>query len=103
MPRPRLLITQRIFPDLVEQARRSADVDYREEDGPIPTPDLLRRLAGCQGLVCASTDRIGSDVLSVPGLRVVSNIAVGYNNIDVAAATQRGIVVTNTPGVLDET
>ncbi|HEY8369245.1 MAG TPA: D-glycerate dehydrogenase [Thermodesulfobacteriota bacterium] len=103
MPRPRLLITQRIFPDLVEQARRAVDVDYREEDGPMPTPDLLRRLAGCQGLVCASTDRIGPDVLSVPGLRVVSNIAVGYNNIDVAAATQRGIVVTNTPGVLDET
>jgi lactate dehydrogenase-like 2-hydroxyacid dehydrogenase len=103
MPRPRLLITQRIFPDLVEQARLAADVDYREEDGPIPTPDLLRRLAGCQGLVCASTDRVGPDVLSVPGLRVVSNIAVGYNNIDVAAATQRGVVVTNTPGVLDET
>lgn len=103
MPRPRLLLTQRIFPDLVETARQAVDVDYRDEDGPMPAADLVRRLAGSQGLVCMSTERIGPDVLSVAGLRVVSNVAVGYNNIDVAAATERGVVVTNTPGVLDET
>ncbi len=103
MPRPRVLITQRIVPEVVEQASRRVDVEYRDQDGAMPTPDLVRRLAGCHGVVCMSNDRVGPDVLSVPGLRVVSNVAVGYNNIDVPTATRHGVVVTNTPGVLDET
>jgi lactate dehydrogenase-like 2-hydroxyacid dehydrogenase len=103
MPRGRILVSQRIIPEVVEQARAHAEVDYRDEDGPLSTPDLIGRLEGAQGVVCLSTDRIGPDVLSVPGLRVVSNIAVGFNNVDVPAATERGVVVTNTPGVLDET
>ncbi len=103
MSRPRILISQRIPPEVVDLARRSAEVDYREADVPLPAPDLVRRLQGAAGLVCLATDRIDAAVLSVPGLRVVSNVAVGYNNIDVAAATARGVVVTNTPGVLDET
>lgn len=103
MPRPRILISQRLPADVVEQARRSAEVDLHEADAPMPTADLVRRLQGCAGLVCLASDTVDARVLAVPGLKVVSNVAVGYNNVDVATATQRGLVVTNTPGVLDET
>jgi glyoxylate reductase len=64
----------------------------------------MKRLKGRQGLVCLITDAIDATVLeSCPDLKVVSNVAVGFNNIDVAAATKRGVVVTNTPDVLTET
>jgi glyoxylate reductase len=72
-------------------------------DGPIPiTPDALtRHLEGCDGLVSVLTDPVNADVLNgARDLKVVSNIAVGYDNIDVAAARARGVVVTNTPDVL---
>ena len=78
------------------------EVDLHE--GPtLPPEELERRVAGKAGLVCVLTDRITPDVLSAGSdLRVVSNIAVGYDNIDVAAAVERGIAVTNTPDVLTE-
>jgi lactate dehydrogenase-like 2-hydroxyacid dehydrogenase len=69
-----------------------------------PTRDeLLRDIAGAAAVVCTLTERIDADMLEAagPGLRIVANTAVGYDNIDVAAARARGIVVTNTPGVLD--
>jgi glyoxylate reductase len=103
MPRPRILISQRLPDDVVAPFRERVDIDHRDEDGAMPTPELLKRLQGAAGLVCPSTDKIGVDVLSVPGLKVVSNVAVGYNNVDVPAATARGVLITNTPGVLDET
>lgn len=63
--------------------------------------ELQQRLPGKQGLICFLTDRIGADVLdAAPGLRIVANVAVGYDNIDVAAARARGVIVTNTPDVL---
>jgi glyoxylate reductase len=74
-------------------------------DGPTPiTPDALtRRLQGCDGLVSVLTDPVNAEVLNgARDLKVVSNIAVGYDNIDVAAARARGVVVTNTPDVLTE-
>src|SRR4030095_8154457 len=60
-------------------------------------------LKGKQGLICQITDTIDDEVLATPGLQVVSNVAVGYNNIDVAAATRRGVVITNPPDVRTET
>jgi len=74
-------------------------------DGPFPATaaDLGTRLAGKAGLICLLTDAITADVLAAaPELRIVANIAVGYNNVDVAAAKARGIVVTNTPDVLTD-
>ena len=73
----------------------------REE--PPTRAELLRDVAGAAAVVCTLTDRIDADVLEVAGpqLRVVANTAVGFDNIDVPAARRRGIVVTNTPGVLD--
>ncbi|HEY2995583.1 MAG TPA: D-glycerate dehydrogenase [Methylomirabilota bacterium] len=78
-------------------------VEYNDSDQPLPKADLIKRLEGKGGLVCHILSAIDDEVLAVPGLKVVSNVAVGYNNIDVAAARKRGVVVTNTPDVLTET
>ncbi|HXG04940.1 MAG TPA: D-glycerate dehydrogenase [Candidatus Binatia bacterium] len=79
-------------------------VDYHDSDLPLPKAELIRRLAGRDGLICQIITTVDEEVLaSTPTLKVVANVAVGYNNIDVAAARRRGIVVTNTPDVLTET
>jgi glyoxylate reductase len=80
------------------------DVDLNGAEEALSKAELIGRLRGKHGLICQITDTIDDDVLSASAdLKVVSNIAVGYNNIDVAAARRRGIVVTNTPDVLTET
>jgi glyoxylate reductase len=79
-------------------------VDYNSADTPLPKAELLARLKGKDGLVCHIVSAIDDEVLAAaPRLKVVANVAVGYNNIDVAAARRRGVVVTNTPDVLTET
>jgi glyoxylate reductase len=78
-------------------------VDYNGFDRALTKAELLARLKGRQGLICQIVDVIDDEVLATEELRVVSNIAVGYNNIDIGAACRRGIVVTNTPDVLTET
>lgn len=93
---------------LPEEARRliprEIEVDYNPGDEPLPRADLLRRLRGKDGLICHIVSAIDDEVLGAsPTLRVVANVAVGFNNIDVAAARRRGIAVTNTPDVLTET
>ena len=79
------------------------DVDYNGFERGLPKQELVSRLKGRQGLICQIVDTVDDDVLSCTGLRVIANVAVGYNNIDIAAARRRGIVVTNTPDVLTET
>jgi lactate dehydrogenase-like 2-hydroxyacid dehydrogenase len=93
---------------LPAEARREIpselEVDYNETDQPLTKAELIRRLQGKDGLICHIISTIDDEVLGAcPGLKVVSNVAVGYNNIDVAAARRRGVVVTNTPDVLTET
>src|SRR5687768_13910411 len=79
-------------------------VEYNDSDQPMPKAELMRRLQGREGLICHIVSAIDDEVLAAaPGLKVISNVAVGYNNIDVAAARKRGIAVTNTPDVLTET
>ena len=83
---------------------RGVSVDYNDSDRPLPKTELIRRLAGKDALICQIISAIDDEVLAAaPGLKVVSNVAVGFNNIDVAAARKRGVVVTNTPDVLTET
>ncbi|HJQ93049.1 MAG TPA: NAD(P)-dependent oxidoreductase [Candidatus Thermoplasmatota archaeon] len=73
------------------------------QDERLTREELAQRLRDADGLVCPLTDAIDAELLAgAPRLRVVANVAVGYNNIDVAAASRRRIVVTNTPGVLTE-
>ena len=79
------------------------EVEQHPHDRPPTRDELLAGLRGKQALLCLLTERVDSDVLdAAPDLRVVANLAVGYDNIDVAAATARGVVVTNTPDVLTE-
>lgn len=102
--KPRILVTREVFDEVLDFLAESLDVESNQTDAPL-TPERLReKLADKDGVVCALTDRIDEAVLAAaPKLRAVCNIAVGYNNIDVAACTSRSVVVTNTPGVLDET
>ncbi len=79
-------------------------VDFNDSDTPITKAELIRRLRGTDGLICHIISTVDDEVLAAaPTLKVVSNVAVGFNNIDVAAARKRSIVVTNTPDVLTET
>jgi glyoxylate reductase len=81
----------------------ACDVDRWDAPTAIPRDELLARVRGKQALVCLLTDAIDQPVLDAgDSLRIVANIAVGHNNIAVAAARERGIVVTNTPDVLTE-
>jgi glyoxylate reductase len=79
------------------------NVDYNDSQEPMPRAEFLRRLQGKNGLICHIISAIDDQVLATPGLKVVSNVAVGYNNVDVASAKKRGVVITNTPDVLTET
>src|SRR5919204_5123398 len=80
------------------------EVDYSDSDTALPKPELIRRLKGKAALICHIISTIDEEVLAAaPGLKAVCNVAVGFNNIDVAACKKRGILVTNTPDVLTET
>ena len=102
--KPRVMISRSLPEEVIVRARSRADVDLHTGDKPLSKTELIARVKDREGLVCLITDTIDASVLeSCPGLKVVSNVAVGFNNIDVAAATKRGVVVTNTPDVLTET
>jgi len=90
--------------EALEIARARADVDMHAGPDPLPRKELLTRLKGRHGLVSLITDVVDDALLAAcPDLRVVANVAVGFNNVDVAAATRRGVVITNTPDVLTDT
>src|SRR5262245_16197230 len=79
-------------------------VDYNDTQSALSKGDLIARLRNKDGLICHFISSIDDEVLAAaPSVKVVANVAVGYNNIDVAAARRRGVVVTNTPDVLTET
>jgi len=100
----KVLIARGVFPEIVEALARRFDVEHNAEDRPWAPDELARRLAGKQGLMATVMDKVDAAVIeAATELKVISNIAVGYNNVDVAAAKKRGIRVTNTPGVLDDT
>ncbi len=99
-----VLISRGLEEEPLRILERQASVDFHGVEEPLSKAELVRRLRDKDGLICQITDQIDDEVLSAaPALKVVANIAVGYNNIDVAAARRRGVVVTNTPDVLTET
>jgi len=97
-------ITRKLPEQALTVARTAAEIDIWPGEGPPPRATLAERIADCEGLLCLLTDRIDDELLrQAPRLRVVSQMAVGYDNIDVEACTRRGVAVGNTPGVLTET
>jgi glyoxylate/hydroxypyruvate/2-ketogluconate reductase len=101
--RPAVLVTREVFDEVLEYLEQYFDVASNQADVSMDPEELAHALADRVGVVTALTDRIDSALLArCPQLRAVCNIAVGYNNIDVAACTARGVRVANTPGVLDD-
>jgi glyoxylate reductase len=101
--KPKVFVTRRIPAAGLDRILAACDAEVWPEPLPPPHELLLRRAADCDGLVTLLTDRIDAGLLdAAPRLKVVSNYAVGFNNIDVSAATARGVAVGNTPGVLTD-
>jgi len=99
-----VLATRATFPDIADRLREHFDVEDNPSDAIWPAPELIRRLQGKQGVMSTGSERIDAPLLDAcPQLKAVCNVGVGYNNVDVAACTARGVVVTNTPDVLTET
>lgn len=104
MAKPRVFVTRRIPEEGLRLVRERTDCRLWDDDLPPPRDALLREVAEVEGLLCLLTDRIDAELLdAAPRLKVVANMAVGYDNVDLAACTARHVVVTNTPGVLTET
>jgi lactate dehydrogenase-like 2-hydroxyacid dehydrogenase len=102
--KPRILVSRQVFPEVLARLQAHFDVDYNDVDAPLPPAELAARLADKVGAITMLSDRIDAAVLAqAPGLKVVCNVAVGYNNFDVPAITAAGVMATNTPGVLDDT
>jgi gluconate 2-dehydrogenase len=100
----KVVVTRGIFPEVVESLRKGFEVVHNDDDRPWTPGELAERLEGAAGAMATVMDKFDEPMLArCPALKVISNIAVGYNNIDVPACTRRGIRVTNTPGVLDNT
>ena len=101
--RPRVFVTRRLPPSAIERLTEVCDYQIGVESGVLDHDSLIKAVSEVNGLVCLLTDTIDREVINAgTRLRVISNVAVGYNNIDMASARERGIYVTNTPDVLTE-
>jgi glyoxylate reductase len=100
----RVLLTRRIPSSALAKLEALHDVDLYTGDGAIPRDELLRRIEGKDALISMLSDRIDGELIDHgrPSLKIVATVAVGYDNIDVPAVRQRGVIVTNTPDVLTE-
>lgn len=97
-------ITRKIFPEALDMISKVAEIKLWEGESAIPYETLLEQVKDIDGLLCMLSDKVDAKVLkAAPRLKVVSNCAVGYDNIDISQATKSGIPVSNTPGVLSET
>ncbi len=105
MSRPKLFSTHVLYEVPRQRLAEHFDVEYWAGNERPPRSELLRRVAGKDALVCLLTEKVDAELLDAagPSLRMVANVAVGFDNIDLPACTSRKIGVTNTPGVLDET
>ncbi len=97
-------VTNRVPKSAVEMLREAGEVRIDEREAAIPRADLLALVAGAEAVLTLLHDRVDEELFEAAGprLRCVANVAVGYDNVDIAAAERRGVVVTNTPGVLDD-
>jgi len=104
MPKPKVFVTRIILEQGLKLVQDFCDVDLWTDELPPSRQALLEHVRGMDGLLCLLTDPIDGEVMDAAGpqLKVISNHAVGYDNIDVAEATRRGIPVGNTPGILTD-
>lgn len=101
--KPKILVTREVFDETLAFLAQHCDVESNQQDVALAPEALAEKLADREGVMCALTDRIDARLIGrCPRLKAVANIAVGYNNIDLAACTARGVMATNTPGVLDD-
>ncbi len=101
--KPSVLITKRVYPEAVELLRERYEVDYEATDDGLSAEQLVERLRGKQAVMSQLTDKFNREVIArLEGLKIIANVAVGYDNVDVAAATEAGILVSNTPDVLTD-
>ena len=101
--KPAVLITGKLPSSVVRRVEETCDVEVFRGDGPMPHAELVACVAGKQALLSLITDRVDAEVIDAGrDLRIIANVAVGYNNVDVAAARARGIIVSNTPDVLTD-
>jgi glyoxylate reductase len=104
MSTPYVFISRNIFPEALDKIKSKARVEVWPDQLPPPYEVLAEKTRHASGLLCMLSDRIDANLMNAsPNLKVISTMAVGYDNIDIAAATARGILVGNTPGVLTET
>jgi glyoxylate reductase len=103
MNRMEILVTARLPKEVLSRLAQEHQVEAYDEDRPMERPRLLQSVADKEGLLCTITDRIDEELLDhAPALKVIANYGVGFEHIDLEAATRRGIPVTNTPGVLTD-
>jgi lactate dehydrogenase-like 2-hydroxyacid dehydrogenase len=101
---PKVLITRKIFDEVVAGIQQHFEVETNQSDTALSPAVLIKKLQGKMGAIILVTERIDDNLLShCPQLKIICNVAVGYDNIDIEACTRRRIMVTNTPGVLDDT
>jgi glyoxylate reductase len=104
MPKSKVLVTRRIAQEALDMIAASADMELWDNEMPPPRDVLLKKVKDIDGLFALLTDKIDAELMdAAPKLKVVSNMAVGFDNVTVPEATKRGIVVGFTPGVLTET
>jgi glyoxylate reductase len=104
MAKPKVLATHQLFEGAQQILDAACDVEYWANEERPSREEVLRRVKDKEGLVCLLTEKVNDELLRLaPKLRIAANVAVGYDNIDVDTCTKRGVVATNTPGVLDET
>src|SRR6201993_457049 len=104
MAKPKVYSTHPLFEAARNILDANCDMQYWTDSERPPRDEVLRHVKDKDGLICLLTEKVNEEFLrAAPKLRIASNVAVGYDNIDVDACTKRGVVVTNTPGVLDET
>ncbi len=100
----KVLVTKRVYPEAIDYLREHLEVEYHDSAVSYPAKELLKRLRDKDAAVSQLTDKFTAEVMdALPNLKAISNVAVGYDNIDIEAATRRKIPVTNTPEVLTDT
>ncbi len=102
--KPKVFVTRKIPQPGLDILEKRCEVKVNSHDRVLTKKELIEEVKGVDGLLCLLTDTINGEIMDVsPNLRIISNYAVGYDNIDIEEAIKRKIMVTNTPGVLTDT